>query len=351
MRIKFKNLMLEITRQCGMNCNHCMRGEAEDVDMKYDVIYTICEKTTHIEQLSITGGEPSLAPEKIDLLANRLSYNGCTIGSFFCATNAQHYSESFVAALNLLYKQSENPEKCILSISTDQFHSGADPKALEEYRKLPYYSPVKEKGYLPPHKILNEGRAADNGIGTFDALYDQEFYDVEFKGFDLIVNDRVYINVFGDILLEPDARYSAQNEISVGNLLNESLTDIILSNTFKIPDHWIDASKQSVYCVKMTADPGIILNEPFEHQLYYAYARLASVAFHSVYHNLQLTPINPELGVPPTGLKITTEWLKETGLRCIGNTLHYHFPDNTTKTATIEVIRCPIEEGFDDVRE
>ena len=217
MRIKFKNLMLEITRQCGMNCNHCMRGEAEDVDMKYDVIYTICEKATHIEQLSITGGEPSLAPEKIDLLANRLSYNGCTIGSFFCATNAQHYSESFVAALNLLYKQCKNPEKCILSISTDQFHSGADPKALEEYRKLPYYSPVKEKGYLPPHKILNEGRAADNGIGTFDALYDQEFYDVEFKGFDLIVNDRVYINVFGDILLEPDARYSAQNEISVGN--------------------------------------------------------------------------------------------------------------------------------------
>ena len=101
----------------------------------------------------------------------------------------------------------------------------------------------------------------------------------------------------------------------------------------------------------MTADPGIIINEPFEHQLYYAYARLASVAFHSVYHNLQLTPINPELGIPPTGLKITTEWLKETGLRCIGNTLHYHFPDNTTKTATIEVIRCPIEEGFDDVRE
>ena len=67
MRIKFKNLMLEITRQCGMNCDHCMRGEAEDVDMEYDVIYTICEKATHIEQLSITGGEPSLAPEKIDL--------------------------------------------------------------------------------------------------------------------------------------------------------------------------------------------------------------------------------------------------------------------------------------------
>ena len=350
MRIKFKNLMLEITRRCGMNCAHCMRGDAQDVDMDYDVIHTLCEKAIHIEQLSLTGGEPSLAAEKIHLLANRLSYNGCTIGFFFCATNAQHYSESFVDALNLLYRLCENCEKCILSISTDQFHSEADPKALEEYRKLPYYSPVKEKGYLPPHKILNEGRAADNGIGTFEAPYTPEFYDVEFKGFDLIVNDRVYINAYGEILLEPDARYSVQDEITIGNFLEESFTDIILSNTFKIPDHWIDASKQSVYCLKLTADAGIIENNPFEHRLYYAYPREASAAFHSVFHNIQLTPINPDIGVPPKGLKITTEWLCNTDLRCIGNRLHYHFPDNTTKTATVEIIRCPLEEGFDSVR-
>ena len=30
MRIKFKNLMIEVTRKCNMACAHCMRGEQQD---------------------------------------------------------------------------------------------------------------------------------------------------------------------------------------------------------------------------------------------------------------------------------------------------------------------------------
>lgn len=351
MLFKFKNLMLEVTRRCNMQCAHCMRGEAEDFDLDYDVIYHLCNKATRIEQLSLTGGEPSLGAEIIAQLATWLSYYGCEVGSFFCATNAKQYSKEFVDALNALYSHCDKKQNCILTISTDQFHSEPDPKALEEYRKLPYYNPVNEKGQIPPHKILNEGRAEDNGIGAFSAPYIAELYDTEFDGVTLNVNDRLYINVFGEVLLEPDARYSVHDEITIGNMVEQSMTDIVLSNVFKIPDHWVDEKQQSVYCVKLKADAGIISPEPAVNELYYPYPKGASAAFHNIYHNIQMTPINPDLGDPPTGLKLSTEWMPVEDMRCIGSKILYHFPgEDVPRVVTLEVIRCPMEEEFNHVR-
>ena len=69
MRIKFKNLMLEVTRKCNMRCAHCMRGEQQEETMSSDTIQRLLEYVYGIEQLSITGGEPSLVPDTIRWLA------------------------------------------------------------------------------------------------------------------------------------------------------------------------------------------------------------------------------------------------------------------------------------------
>ena len=63
MRLIFKNLMLEVTRKCNMQCAYCMRGESQNVSMDSDTVRNVFQNVSRIEQLTLTGGEPSLAPD------------------------------------------------------------------------------------------------------------------------------------------------------------------------------------------------------------------------------------------------------------------------------------------------
>ena len=90
--------MLEVTRKCNMHCAHCMRGEQQEETMSTDTVQKLLEHTYEIEQLSITGGEPSLAPDTIRWLAYFVKSRDIKIGSFFCATNAGEYSAHSLAA-------------------------------------------------------------------------------------------------------------------------------------------------------------------------------------------------------------------------------------------------------------
>ena len=116
MGLIFKNLMLEVTRKCNMKCEHCMRGEQQDITMNSKIIKYVLDATSEIDCLTLTGGEPSLAPDAIRWVVYYLKNRGIKLGSFFCATNAAVYSEEFVKQLNELYEYSQNKEKCALSI-------------------------------------------------------------------------------------------------------------------------------------------------------------------------------------------------------------------------------------------
>ena len=41
--ISIDSLVLEITRRCNMSCEHCMRGEAQNIDMDLSIIDKIFE--------------------------------------------------------------------------------------------------------------------------------------------------------------------------------------------------------------------------------------------------------------------------------------------------------------------
>lgn len=165
--INFDCLTLEITRRCGMQCAHCMRGDPQDVQMSSDVIQTLCRKTRRIEELNITGGEPSLGSAALKELVYSLKKHDCKIGAFFCSTNAQAYAPEFADTLTELYRYCEHPASCMLTISLDQFHSAPDPLALQEYRKLPFYNPINEKGRILKSAVLDEGRQAITGSAHF----------------------------------------------------------------------------------------------------------------------------------------------------------------------------------------
>lgn len=351
MQMKFKNLMLEVTRRCNMQCNHCMRGDAENADMYTDVIRKVFESAKEIRHLGLTGGEPSLCPYVIEYISYYARINYCRIGSFFCATNAKEYSADFVKALNELYGQCTDKDNCILTISIDQFHSEADPKALEEYRKLPYYKPIKEKGFIHKGDILSEGRAEQNGLGRFSLPHSEKFYELAINGFYLDVGDRVYINAFGDVLANADMSYEKQVHCGLGNIINRPMDEILLSAMYKIPEHWWSEEK-SVYSIRIRAEANTISAEALEDQTYYATAPLAAAAYHSLKNNLRITPMDPKERRIPDDLHLQYEDMDPDGLRCDGCIITYVLPhSDSNNKVMIEVIRCPVEEDFDDVRE
>ena len=349
MLIDFECLTLEITRRCGMKCAHCMRGEPQDVQIDYDAIQTLCKATSNIDHLNLTGGEPSLEPNALRYLLFYLKNYDCRIGAFFCATNAQKYSKEFADILTDLYHYCEHPELCMLTISIDQFHSEADPLALQEYRKLPFYNPINEKGNIPKSNILDEGRANDNGIGMFSMPISPYIYDVELDICRVKVRDRLYINVFGDVLLDADMSYLTQESESIGNILSQSLLEIIMANTFKIPEHWHVPDEKEMYCIHVKTDKDIFVKGVYEDKKFFPTARDASAVYHRIIHNIHMTPINPEISKAPDGLTLVTERLEENSVRCVGTKINYIVPGETKhKAVEIEVLRCPLGGSFDD---
>ena len=57
-KLDVKNLYLEVTRDCTLECIHCYRGEKEDKYLSFDVIDKVFSGVEKIHKLLITGGEP-----------------------------------------------------------------------------------------------------------------------------------------------------------------------------------------------------------------------------------------------------------------------------------------------------
>lgn len=303
MLLHLKHLLLEVTRKCNMACPHCMRGNAEDLSMDYAVIDRIFEDTRQIDRLVLTGGEPSLAPHVIQQILYRARVWKCSIHSFFCAVNAKTYSQPFVDTLCGLYDYCKHPEHCTLTVTTDPYHEQIDPAVMERYRALPFYRPVFEHGGTLPYPILEEGRAKENGIGQSEIPIKGSIYDADFTGFRFVCGDTVYVNAKGGVLLNADLSYQRQEEFCIGNLTEDSLPHI-LSTVLYMPQFHRGTR---VFRIRTEADAGTIAPVKLEDRRYYLKESAAMGAFHQIIHNLQITPVDPDMEKIPDGLRLTVE--------------------------------------------
>ena len=59
-KIAIDNITVEITRKCQLQCAHCMKGDAQNVDMSRQIIDKLLESVCSIGTLLFTGGEPTM---------------------------------------------------------------------------------------------------------------------------------------------------------------------------------------------------------------------------------------------------------------------------------------------------
>lgn len=227
MAITVRNLILEVTRKCNMVCGHCLRGKAQNIDMSNDIIDMVFSQIGEIGNITFTGGEPTLNMKAIEYFTNTVIEKSYPLQSFWMATNAKEYSPKLVTTLLDLYdycmEYSGEEGMCGLAVSQDKFHDATNLSALRKYNALSFYDSSKEIDFNKA-SIINEGYAYENGIGTRELREEElslEFYDDE------IIVEQLYINAKGDVLVECDYSYESQEEMKIGNIMEESLLNIL----------------------------------------------------------------------------------------------------------------------------
>ena len=203
-----KNLSIEITRRCNMSCAHCMRGDAEHVDIPLKHISTLLRHVRHIQHFNITGGEPSLNVRAIRHILNRVRAYGITVNNFYIVTNGSAASRSseFIEACAALYGYQEEKEQGaysghMLEMSDDRFHDAREHAAtIAALSPYPFFG---VRGQAEHVALFREGRSTE---GIPNPIHEIYLTEANCDYGDL------YLNAEGMILSNGDLSYVRQRE-------------------------------------------------------------------------------------------------------------------------------------------
>lgn len=259
------NLMLEVTRKCNLHCEHCMRGEPQNLDMSDEILEEVFRQIDHTYHLSLTGGEPFLAPhvleKMVDIIIDR------NIKVFRCTTvdNGTILNELGIRSIKALNRLGEyiynsvwsedtrnDPKEKLpisVSISNSQYHKNDIQKAIEFYKSYAneyvnvddqgeWETGLKDKqGNVIKNKdikgtgkwLKKEGRAKENNLPT--AKYITDTYQVEFLISEdenkVAVKTGIQICANGNVVLLEPLSFETMDKKNMGNIMKEPLSAMI----------------------------------------------------------------------------------------------------------------------------
>lgn len=221
------DLVVEITRRCNASCDHCLRGDAQNIDISNDTMDNLLEDVKEIRSITFSGGEPSLAVDRIEYFTKILKEKNITLGDFYVITNGKTPSIDLVKALIDLYAYAEDNEISALVISGDQYHQEvieSTDEARGLYEALSFFNKEERKGPIRGVALIDEGRAA--GMGGRDALIEPIILD-ESNPDEPHFEGNIYINALGDIEPSCDLSFESQEKEKLGNVNEEKLQTIL----------------------------------------------------------------------------------------------------------------------------
>jgi len=208
------NLVIEVTRRCNANCDHCLRGEAQDVSIDHADLYKLFAQVREIRTITLSGGEPSLAVERIRFIRRLLQKKKIPVSDFYIVTNALQVNREFVKEMLEWWLMCSDNEMSQVSISNDEFHPEADEEQVKLLHALKFTSfrePTAEKdrrhvmGWRNLDSVIAQGRGA--GIGGRHVTATSYGIDFEERA---ITEGEVYVNALGKIIAGCDFSYDSQ---------------------------------------------------------------------------------------------------------------------------------------------
>lgn len=226
MKNELYNLIIEVTRRCNMGCAHCLRGDAQNIDIDVSYIDSILKDTDYISVLTFSGGEPSLNLAAIDYTLKRCQELNIRVGSFYIVTNGKSNVLPLTMSALKWYSYCEEKDMCGLSLSKDIFHDDIDSENESLLRGLSFFTEDKFNDF-DRVSLVYSGRAEELGWDHYtDVDSHNEELDVEYYNDIRSINSMIYLSANGDIRTNCDTAYD-DTEYVIGNLNENNFSDII----------------------------------------------------------------------------------------------------------------------------
>lgn len=230
MNVFLNDLILEVTRWCNFACEHCCRGTRQQITLGGGIIKRIFSDPhlDGINTLTLSGGEPSLVPKTLSIVAESIALAPFPVDRFYIATNGSTASQAFMMALLHLSMVIENQDTpgdggALVEVSHSIYHE-AQGQSTEAIRRLHKLAFVQDRPPLCDVDIIEEGRGRSFHTGRhakdyFDATLDDDLASIDAD---------IYVNALGEVIVGCDFSYASQTSRSIGSLVDEDLSTILL---------------------------------------------------------------------------------------------------------------------------
>lgn len=292
--LRFREIMFEITRRCNLQCAHCFRGDAQNMDISEEIIDKTLDQIS-CSMFAITGGEPFMVPDKLEYLVDGIIKRKMLFSGFQLVVNGTIMDERAVkslAAINKLatyiyedvypeiwnkagkefdFEKDAKGYKPLIrvSVSVDDFHHNNPDEAISYYKSLvnskyvdferqDEWTRTDDDGNVHTQAEIrndkvkahetwvdNEGRAKDNHLGyriNTCNFCNVACHKVEFAE-NSTIKCTIQICANGNVGYGEQLSFESEDKFTMGNILEEPLSCIIWKNTFNQPLQCIEVTR------------------------------------------------------------------------------------------------------------
>ena len=314
-KLSYKELAIEVTRRCNMQCSHCMRGAAENHTISKEVVDRLFDEVSVVTTLLLTGGEPFLEPEMIDYIFDAIIKRKIPIGKIEVVTNGTIRDKRIADSFNKIGKYvADNYRKTLtkkhmrqivtILISNDSYHMKDDiMETLKFYREiLNDNCIILKKNQKDITSVLYLGNAADKSF-TLDEGKTYHFkitpyrYRVSFMNDDdgkpIAIDTMLQIGYDGKILIGEDSSYEQQDKNNYGNILQKHMSTLLVEGAFDEPFTEDEAHKRDMlYTAYKNEDFSYMKKDVMEYFLaMYEFVYCARERIHKAYPTLKFEDV------------------------------------------------------------
>lgn len=246
----FNELILEVTRRCNMECAHCLRGDYQNKDMSREVITEIRSKINGVGDLTLSGGEPTIAIEVLENIAQMLEFPySPEVNFMFMATNGKTIKRGLFNIMERIIMQCSDPHECRICLSNDEYHTEFLPRfsnwekwikwgekfTKENWHTFNGQNIVSQKHLwgTSPHTRTDSpfdivSYSSFNPIRMGRLYYSTELSEYKPNNQVDIIKENDYIEVFaelyvtvdGDIILGCDYSYNMMEDVKIASIFD-----------------------------------------------------------------------------------------------------------------------------------
>lgn len=206
-----------------MNCEHCFRGDAENVNIKKEYIDKLLCQCEKIKTLCFTGGEPFLKPDIINYTIKYLDKNDIPLERILITTNGTIYNDrKVVKALQKAYsyiKKNYESGYILIAISNDKYHKNDLQKfykAMEKNFPLNRYEEILFTDNTSGRNPVNIGRGkklVEAMQYTFNYPHQIDYMEYGHASVCLMNNKRVHLEHKDQVIVNCDIELDVTGKI------------------------------------------------------------------------------------------------------------------------------------------